>query len=285
MGVEGVRGRLRHLLALWGLYARMDVLWIARGPRAALSWYLTDALTGFAAVVATFLLAARFDGIGAWSRDQVLFMLGFAMMGRGVVEVVFGWNVGFISRRIGRGQLDHMLLQPQPLWVTVLGDGFSPLTGSGQLVAGTAVVVWATRALELAPGPGWLALCAVHLVSSVVIMLSFAYLVACLAFLAPRGAEEINSSSWRLMQQLGAFPLDGLGAALTGGLLAGVPAGFVAWFPSRVLLGLDPGPGAVAWTPLAALLFACLAAASFQLGLRHYGRTGSTRYLAHGHRR
>jgi ABC-type uncharacterized transport system permease subunit len=64
-----------------------------------------------------------------------------------------------------------------------------------------------------------------------------------------------------------------------------VPAGFVAWLPSRALLGKSDTALAFVWTPLAALVLWVLAAAAFRAGLRHYGRTGSTRYLPHGHRR
>ena len=60
----------------------------------------------------------------------------------------------------------------------------------------------------------------------------------------------------RLMTQLVKYPLDGLGGGLTGGLLTVLPAGFLAWYPCRALLG--PGriaAGSVWMTPLAAAGF------------------------------
>jgi ABC-type uncharacterized transport system permease subunit len=65
-----------------------------------------------------------------------------------------------------------------------------------------------------------------------------------------------------------------------------VPAGLIAWYPSPALLGVTP----VSWIdavalPLAAILFAALTTWIFTCGLRHYGRTGSSRYLDFGHRR
>src|SRR5713226_6800346 len=104
----------KRLLSLWRLYATMDLLYLARGPQAALTYYLSDFIIGLAAVTATFLLAERFDGIGPWSRPQVLFLLGYALLVRGIVDTFFNYNIAFISRRIGRGQLDHLLIQPQP---------------------------------------------------------------------------------------------------------------------------------------------------------------------------
>ncbi len=276
---------LRRMAALWALYARMDLLWVARGLRVSVAWYVGDLLVSLSAVTWSFLLAERFDGIGSWTKPQVVFMLGFALVVRGAIELGFGLNNAFPSRRIGRGQLDHMLLMPQPLWMTIATDGFCPASGSGQLLAGSAVIAWAVHALALPVNAGWLALLVLHVASAAAIMLAFAYSWGSLAFVAPRGAEELNSSTMRLLEQLKPFPLDGVGSLLTLGLLSVVPAGFLAWLPSRILLGLDTSAGAWLWTPLAAIAFVALAAAVFSRGLRRYGRTGSTRYLAHGFRR
>ena len=35
---------VRRLARLWALHARMDLLWIARGPGTALAWYVSDAV-------------------------------------------------------------------------------------------------------------------------------------------------------------------------------------------------------------------------------------------------
>lgn len=277
--------RTPKLVRLWALSARMDLLFLSRSVRTGISWYVADTLLGLSGAVWAFLLAERFDGIGPWSRAQIAFLLGFSLVVRGLIEVVFGMNISFPSRRIGRGQLDHMLLMPQPLWQTIASDGFVPFSGSAQLLAGVAVLGWAVHALALPLEPAWIVLILLHLAAAVVTMLSFAYLWGSLAFVAPRGAEEINSSSMRLLEQLKPFPLDGVGTALAGSLLTFVPAGLLAWLPSRVLLGLETHPWAWLWTPGAALGFAALATFCFHCGLRRYARTGSVRYLSHGHRR
>ena len=279
------RAELARLPRLWGLYARMDLLFIARGAKTAFSWYFADLLLALGTAVWAFLLAERFDGIGEWSKAQIAFLLGLALFVRGAIDFALNANMYAPSRRIGRGQLDHMLLMPQPLWVTIASDGFMPFSCSGTLLAGAVVIAFSAHALELSISVGWLALFALHVASAAVIMLSFAYLWGSLAFIAPRGAEEINATTTRLIEQLKPFPLDGVGGGISVLLLSVVPAGFLAWLPSRVLLGLETSSWALLWTPLAALVFASLAVAAFRLGLRHYGRTGSTRYLAHGHRR
>lgn len=273
-----------RLMRLWRLYAKMDLLWMLRDMRTVLFWIVSDSVFALGTVSGTFLLAARFGGIGRWDLPRVIFLLGYALVVGGIPSVLFNYNVAFISRRIGRGQLDHTLIQPQPIWMALLTEGFAPFTAAMTLLPGVALLVWATGAAHLAVSAGWVALLLLNLGGSAAIALGFTYLWGTLAFWAPRAAEEINTSTWRLLDQLAPFPFDGIGLGLLGGLLTVVPVGLVAWYPARVLVGLDHSPVAPFVAPLAAIVFVALAAWAFGRGMKQYGRTGSQRYLSLGHR-
>jgi ABC-type uncharacterized transport system permease subunit len=197
----------------------------------------------------------------------------------------FGYNIKFISRRIGRGQLDHTLLQPHSVATGLLTEGFVPFSGFSALVPGLGLMAWATPQLGLSPTPAWLALLLLQLVASGAIVLSFHFIWGSLAFWAPRGAEELSMSTNRMLDQLRQFPLDSVGPAVRSGLMTILPVGFAAWYPCRALLGLEGSPAALAVTPLAGLLFVALATLAFRRGLAHYARTGSSRYSDFGHRR
>src|SRR5215831_16627273 len=166
---------LRRMFELWSLYARLDMLYVLRGPKTALGWYVSDLVIGLAAITASFLLAERFDGIPPWSRDQMVFFLGYALLVRGTIDVFFNFNIAFISRRIGRGQLDHVLVQPQPLWMVLLTEGFAPITGAGMLLPGVLTMAWSVEQLQLSITLAWLALLALSLVCSIVVVLAFSY--------------------------------------------------------------------------------------------------------------
>lgn len=277
--------RVGRLIRLWRLFGYLDVTWMLRDLASFAGYAFAELVGVLSTFVAMLLLAERFDSIGPWGRAHIAFLLGFAAMVTGSLDTLFGYNVAFISRRIGRGQLDHVLTQPQPMWLTLLTEGFSPAAGLPVFISGVALLVWAWVRLPLALSAGWATLFGLNLLASCVILLSFSYAVGSLAFWAPRSAEEINSSSWRLIGQLRTFPLDGVGRRLLGGLLTVVPAGFIAWYPSRALLGLEAEPLAAYVTPLAALGFGSVAWLIFRAGLRHYAHTGSQRYLSYGHRR
>lgn len=276
---------IRQLLRMWRLYAGMDLLWITRGMRDALIWIAATLLTRLGGLTTTLLLAERFGGIGQWSKAQIVFMLGYAMVVSSLLDMLFGYNLKMISRRIGRGQLDHMLVAPQPLWRQFVTEGFMPFSQPWDVVVAVGIMVWAGTLLPLSLTPGWVALLVVNVLASAVIVLSLQLAWGSLAFWAPRAAEEINSSTNRMTGQLGNLPLDNVPRVLLGGLLTAVPVGFVAWLPTRAIVGVSPVlPGGLL-APLVAPLFLAAAVLVFRKGLQHYVRVGSGRYSSFGHRR
>src|SRR5205823_3164069 len=138
-------------------------------------YYLSELVIGVGALTSTFLLAERFDGIGPWTRPQVLFLLGYALLVRAAIDIVFNYNLAFISRRIGRGQLDHLLIQPQPLWMAMVSEGFAPFSGSGMLLPSLALLVLAGRDLSLEVTPLWIGVFVLHVAASIAIILAFEY--------------------------------------------------------------------------------------------------------------
>jgi len=274
---------LSRLFQLWRLYAYMDFQLLTHSLRLFMTWFIADAIIKLVSVAAVLFMAERFDGIGAWTKPQLIFMLGYATIVNGVLDTCFSYNVLFISRRIGRGQLDHTLIQPQPLWLSLLTEGFMPFGGSGMLLIGIALLTWSVINLQSPVSIFWLMFLLINVVASVAVVLAFSFAVGSLAFWAPRAAEEITTPLMRMFAHLKQFPFDGLKPFVLG-FVTVVPIGFMAWYPSRYLLGLDASPIASIATPLVALVMALLARFMFMKGMQHYARTGSTRYHALGHR-
>ena len=271
---------LRRSFKLWTLYARLDLIWMLRDTKMFIMWSTTDALINFASVSAALLVAARFTGIGSWTRAEVVFLLGYSTLVAGLQEILFGFNIGFISRRVGRGQLDHILIQPQPMWMALLTEGFTPFSASGSLIVGAGLLTYGFVGLHRIFPAYWAVLLCANLAASLTVVMAYQFLWGSLAFWSPRAAEEINSSTLRLVYQLKPYPLDGAGPLLIGALTTVAPVGLVAWLPCRELLHGH----SLFVTPAAALVFAAVAAIAFKTGLNHYERTGSQRYSSFGHR-
>lgn len=270
-------------LRLFGLGARMNAIRILRTREQAIVHTLTDFIWHSGGLLAPVLVALRFGHVGPWPATAVVFMLAYGAAVSSMMDAL-GDSPWRMSYYIGRGRLDHFLVQPQPLWRTLLTDGFTPFDFWPVLTLGVVLMAWSAVRLHVAAGPGWLGLLALNLLASIVIQTAFLYAWGCLAFWAPRGAEEISSMASRLVGDL-SFPLDPVPRPLRAVLVTVVPSGLLSWFPARALLRVaGAGPGDVWLTPLAAVVLGAVALAVFRLGLRRYRRTGSWRYVD-GHRR
>ncbi len=281
--------KLKTLLRLYKTYGTMDLMWFLRDTKYCLLQVVTDLVATGAAMAGVFVLAQRFGGIGGLTRDQLLFMLGYAVLNDGLFMLFFvGYNFGQISRTIGRGQLDHAMIQPVPLWMQLVAGGFSPVSGSGVLLCGIGLTTYAAAQLKILVTPGWLALLMASLIASVILFLACMYLVSCIAFWAPVAAEESASLVHEMFGTLKRYPLGGMAAAWQTVFCAGVPVGLTGWFPSLALMGgLENAPQSP-FSPVllfaAAAVFGLMAVTLFRKGMKHYATGGSPRYSGFGHR-
>ena len=277
----------RKFLGLYVLYARMDLEFLTRDVRLSLMAIAADVLSNIAAVSAIFLLAWRFDGVGGMSRWDVLFMLGYVTCVTGLYQLFFSSsNTGHISRRIGRGQVDHMLIQPLPLTVQLATEGFMPFTGSQNLLFGIGITAWALRSMGRSINALWLLGLAGYLLVSIAIIVGLSYLFSSLAFRWQIAFEEISSTVVDdLTGVLSNYPLSGMPLFVQWTLITVVPAGLLGWFPACALLGKTPLGLPVFYPFVVAAVVWVLAAFAFRKGLRYYVKTGSNRYSSGGHRR
>ena len=262
----------------------MNLVLFMRSKQQFVTWIFADLLARGGTIAAVLLLAERFDGIAGWSRAEIVFLLGYGLMVSGIEMLFFSYNLSAVSRRLGRGQLDHSLLQPQPLPTTLLTEGFAPLDAATLIVPAGAMMAVSLAAVDVAVTPLFILALGGSLVASTVVLVGFNFLFGSLAFWAPQGAEELSPAATNLLQSLKIFPLDVAGPALRTLLVSVIPAGFLAWVPTGALLGRS-SPSTLAATFAAAGTVAALATFVFHKGLTHYGHTGSQRYSDFGHRR
>lgn len=269
----------------------MDLLWFLRDTRYFLLQLISDLVSGGCTITGIYLLSVSFRNFSGMNRDEILFMMGYSVFIDGIYMVFFiGNNTHMVSRIIARGQLDHILIQPVPLWAELLAQGFSPFSGSPMLLFGTALTWYGAGRASVVMTPGWILLFLLYGACSCLIILSFQYLLSCTAFYAPAAAEEIAMVGKDLFSTLKTYPLGNMNTTVKGIFLTVIPIGLSAWLPSLLLLragredlsSLDlisalylPGASALLFT--AAILF-------FKKGMKHYARYGSPRYTGFGHR-
>ena len=273
------------LLRLYAMYARMDAAWLMRDARLALLGITADLVSNIASVSGVFLLAWRFDGVGGLSRYEVLFMLGYVTVVNGIYQIMFsGGNTGHISRRIGRGQLDHMRIQPLPMPAQLLTEGFIPFSGGGNLLCGVGILTWALYGMGYRPDILWILVLFGYLLLSLSIIVGLLYLFSTLAFYYPVACEEISSCVYEFTGMLSIYPLSGMPVSVQLLLVTMIPVGLLGWFPACALLRKPP-LGLSSLLPLfAALVLWFFTSIVFRKGMKYYVQTGSQRYKPYGHR-
>lgn len=276
---------LPRLLRLLMIAAKLDLMWLLRDTKYAIAGISADIISNLSAVSGVFLIALRFGGIGGMNSDEVLFMMSYSTLVTGLFILFGAQNNIHISRIIGRGQLEHLFIQPLPLKAQLFTCGFSPFTGSGNFIVGIILIIISVKRLQLTVTPLWLLSLAGYLLLTMAIIVARAYLVSSLAFYAPAAAEEISSTAIDGTWLLSTFPLSGMPGMIQLPLLTIMPEGLMAWFPSLCLLGRPP-LGLSPFYPMAyALIISMTASYIFRKGLNYYVKTGANRYLPYGFRR
>ena len=276
---------LKHIIKLFAISAKVDMVWLLRDTKFAIMALCGDIINNVATVSGVFLIAVRFGGIGGMSSDEVLFMMAYSTLVTGIF-ILFGSNNNIhISRVIGRGQLEHMFIQPLPLSVQLLTNGFVPFTGGGNFIVGIVLMTVAVSRLALDVSLIWVLTLIAYLLATMIILIARAYLVSSITFYAPVAAEEIASTAIDETWLLGTFPLSGMPRFIQIPLLTILPEGLMAWFPSLVLLGKMQYGLIVFYPMLFALLAALTASYFFKKGLKYYVQKGSNRYVPYGFRR
>jgi ABC-2 type transport system permease protein len=194
-------------------------------------------------------------------------------------------NTGHVSRRIGRGQFDHMMVQPLPYGVQLVTEGFIPFTGAQNLLCGIGITVWALNGIGLTTGLLWWLALIVYLLVSLSIVIGLSYLFSSLAFWKPVACEEIATTVIDdLTGVLSNYPLSGMPVAVQLVLISVVPSGLLGWFPACALLGKPPLGLSGFYPFVTAFIIWGLTVFIFRKGLQQYVKNGSGRYKFTGHR-
>lgn len=278
-------GKIRRILRLYALYAKMDLAWLLRDSKFAVMAIAADLVSNISAVTGVFLLAWRFDGIGGMSRYEVLFMLAYTTIITGIFISFFAYNTGHISRRIGRGQLEHMFIQPVSLPVQLVTGGFFPFTGGSNIISGAVMMAIAVINLDITLSWWWLLSLIGNLIVTMTLIIGQSYLASSLTFYAPVQAEEISSYVIDSFGYISTFPLSGMPLYLQLPLITFIPTGLLAWFPTLALFGKAPFNLPAYYPFLFAVGLWLVALYFFRKGLKHYVKKGINRYHSMGHRR
>ena len=300
--VDNILHNLSTLLRLYSLYGKMDLMWFLRDTRYCLLYMISDLICSLSSICGIFLLSENFGGFGGMNQQEVLFMLSYAVVVQGLYMMFFlGNNTGMVSRIIGRGQLDHAVIQPVPIWIQLMTQGFLPVSSSFTLICGIGMLIYSIQNLSapVTVTPLWCLVLVINAIASCLIIMAVIYLVSCLAFYAPAAAEEIAQSGLDLFS-VNSYPLGALGKRERNLFCLLIPIGLTAWVPSQGLINwgrrLAPAsagtsfsavtefPPSLLASPCMAAFLILLTSFLFKKGMTYNATNGSPRYSGFGHR-
>lgn len=222
-------------------------------------------------LIPVFLLYSFTDRINGWSRGDVIALGGMFQISMGLLWFGIESNMGRLSRYIGEGELDLVLIRPVSGLFYVMLRWIKPAE-IFMTLAGVAVTIAGLAHADAAPGPVGIAQALVLVVCGVV-------LVSCVWMAIVMSAFWFTASSTVSMVvadvlQSGKYPMSFYPIAVRLFLSFVVPIGFAASFPVEALTGRG------SWTTVAAgLVLGALAITAlrwwWRFAVRNYSSASS----------
>ena len=221
-------------------------------------------------VFATVLLG-RFSGMGGWSTDAVLLLVGLRMLAHALYVLFFG-RISGLTDIVQEGLMEAYLLRPMPVYRQVQLTYF-PNNAIGDLVVGISLSTAAISRTQV----HWTAPRIAFLVAAVTggVFMDAAIFTA-LSSAALHYPAASYWSSWieELMGTFGSYPLKILPGVVNAMFTFLVPLAFVAYLPTAVLTGNTHGLGGpvalAVVSPLIGVLAFLLSRRLWNWSLSHY---------------
>jgi ABC-2 type transport system permease protein len=256
-------------------------LWVA-GLRSGLEYrvdFLLETLMGLVrqgvGFVLIWVILARFEAIAGWTLGEVAFLYGMRLTMLALCGLATG-NIWSLQWMVRLGEFDRFLVRPVRPLLQLLTLRV-PISAFGDLLGGVALIVGATRLVDVAWTPLAILYLLLALVGGALILLAMRLLIVSFSFralsvTAPMGIVD------DLFNEFGTYPLSIYNASLQLLLTFGLPVAFMAYFPAVVLFGrtgeLQVQPLFAYGAPLAGVFWMAIALWVFEREMRHYKSSG-----------
>lgn len=202
----------------------------------------------------TVLIYGAGSSFPGWTIGEALLIQGIFLISRGIAFPCFFGIVWVVFQRVREGTFEMTLLKPIPPLLLTLAEGFD-VEGFARFVGGVALFSYALGRIP-APGPLQFLLFGALLLVALLVLLSFALLMAGSLFVWIGNSRVLEvMESVMLFAQ---YPSSIYSRTVQLLLAVVIPAAMIAFLPAQALLG-RPEPITLASVPVcAAFFFLCL---------------------------
>nr|BDS38146.1 ABC transporter permease [Streptomyces dimorphogenes] len=217
------------------------------------------------------LVFRQVPAVGGWSYHEVLFLLGFSLLPRGLDHLFTDqlWELG--RKLVQRGEFYRHLIRPVNPLFSLLSERFFHPDGLGELAVGVVLVCYAGSGLGLALSPEQWLLAPLLVLCGALIHTAVKLFFASLSFWTVTSMPSMYAASQ--VSEFAAYPLDLYHPSLRGLLTWVLPFAFTAYVPSTYLL--HGSTDLLGWLPVVTGAALALALTVWRRGIDTYEMTGS----------
>ena len=242
---------------------------------AELAGEVVGTAAGLAFLVGVFG-GAGVAAIGAWPRDDVVFIYGFSMIAYGIFEAFAESLWRFSDQYLIEGRFDQVLLRPCSPLLQVLLTGFNPMAAT-EMAAGMALMGWAGGRLGLSWGIGQFAGAAFLALCGGVILVALFLTLTSLGFWF-EDRLGVQAPVYNCIV-FGRYPIEVFHPVVRFLLRWVIPFAFIGYYPAGLFIEggrWSEGTRMLALgTPLVALACVLMASLMWRAGIRRYHSTGT----------
>lgn len=217
------------------------------------------------------LVFRQVPAVGGWSYHEVLFLLGFSLLPRGLDHLFTDqlWELG--RKLVQRGEFYRYLIRPMNPLFALLSERFLHPDGLGELIVGVVLVTWAGSELGLDPTPAQWALAPLFVLCGALIHTAVKLFFASLSFWTVTSLPSMYAATQ--VSEFAAYPLDIYHSSLRALLTWVLPFAFTSYVPCVYLLTGDTG--LLTWLPVVTAGAVLTALAVWRRGINRFDMTGS----------
>jgi len=209
--------------------------------------------------------------LAGWSYYEILFIYGFYLLAVSPAQIFFD-HIWQLRVHVQEGTFIKYYFRPMNMLFYYLSEMFD-LKGVSQVLVGIGLLIYTSIQLGLTWSVGRIALMLITLVSGSLVIASLLTLSACSAFWIIN-SYPVLALAFRL-REFSQYPTTIFNGIFRFIFTYIIPIGFVAFYPSQLLLRPDSGTWVLYLSPFIGLATFALAYAVWVRGVNTYTGTGS----------
>lgn len=229
-------------------------------------------LTQMTGIAFLYLVFQQIPDLKGWSLDQLIFIYGFAQIPRGIDHLLTD-NIWLVAWRwVINGEFDRYMLRPMNVFFQIIAEKLQP-DAVGELLVGTILVVRSlSKGIVILDGIHIL-MFLVSVLAGAVIYTSIKLFFAALAFWLKTSGPFLQTAYQ--MSDFAKYPTEIYSKGIQFIITWIIPFAFVAYLPASYFLKTNVSAGIIGIECIIAVVFWCIAYATFNRGLKIYESAGN----------